>query len=51
MNATSTFTSKIAPHIERYLALAPRVDQVVAIDISDDAVARIRTNAEAISPP
>jgi 23S rRNA (cytosine1962-C5)-methyltransferase len=27
------------------LALAPRVDEVLAIDISDDAVARIRTNA------
>jgi 23S rRNA (cytosine1962-C5)-methyltransferase len=28
------------------LALAPKCDEVVAIDISDDAVARIRTNAE-----
>ena len=28
------------------LALAPKCDEVIAIDISDDAVARIRTNAE-----
>ena len=28
------------------LALAPKCDEVVAIDISEDAVARIRTNAE-----
>jgi 23S rRNA (cytosine1962-C5)-methyltransferase len=28
------------------LALAPQCDEVVAIDISEDAVARIRTNAE-----
>jgi 23S rRNA (cytosine1962-C5)-methyltransferase len=28
------------------LALAPKCDEVVAIDISDDAVARIRSNAE-----
>ncbi|MEP6918757.1 MAG: class I SAM-dependent rRNA methyltransferase [Acidobacteriota bacterium] len=28
------------------LALAPRSDEVVAIDISDDAIARIRVNAE-----
>jgi len=28
------------------LALAPRCDEVLAIDISEDAVARIRTNAE-----
>jgi 23S rRNA (cytosine1962-C5)-methyltransferase len=28
------------------LALAPQSDEVIAVDISDDAVARIRTNAE-----